>query len=106
MSAIVVFLVAVAVMLVCAVAVAVARLATALRGLRDVVQSTQQWLEPVVAELNEGGQVATLEMAQLQASIADLRRGGSHDGRGGSEPPSDALGAVDRRSGDTAGYTA
>jgi predicted PurR-regulated permease PerM len=106
MSAIVVFLVAVVIMLLCAVAVAVARLAKALGGLRDAVQRTQQWLEPVLAELNEGGQVASLEAAQLQASIADLRGAKVQDARGGLVSPGGDLGSGDRRSGDTSGYTA
>jgi hypothetical protein len=103
MGAIVVLLVAVAIMLLCAVGVAVMRLATALRGLRDAVRSTQQWLEPVLAELNEGSQVASLEVAQLQASVADLRGAWSPGGLASQDenPP-----AKPRRPADSSGYTA
>ncbi|HEX6254471.1 MAG TPA: hypothetical protein VFZ70_01545 [Euzebyales bacterium] len=106
MSAIVVLLVAVAVVLVFAVAVAVMRLVTALRRFGDAVQSTQRWLEPVLAELNEGGQVASLEAAQLQASIADLRGTRFHETRGGPAAPDTKRRSGGRRPGDASGYTA
>lgn len=72
MGAIVVLVVAIVVALLAAVAVVVLRLLTAVRGLRTAVESTQQWLQPVLDELNEAGQVTSLELAQLQASVADL----------------------------------
>lgn len=75
-GAIVVTLVAVAVMLVLGVVVAVVRLLGAVRQLRSAVLSAQRWLEPAITELGEAGQVASLELAQLQTSIEDLRSGG------------------------------
>jgi len=83
MGAIVVLVVAIAIMLLLAVVVAVLRVLTALRGLRSAVDSTQRWLRPVLDELNEAGQVTSLELAQLQASVADLtaqRRSGGQPG--------------------------
>jgi len=72
MGAIVILVVAIAIMLLLAVVVAVLRLLTAVRGLRSAVDSSQQWLQPVLTELSEAGQVTSLELAQLQASVADL----------------------------------
>jgi predicted PurR-regulated permease PerM len=72
MGAIVVLVVAIVIMLLLAVVVAVMRLLTAVRALRTAVDSSRQWLQPVLDELNEGEQVMSLELAQLQASVADL----------------------------------
>ena len=72
MDAIVVVLLAVAIMLVCAVVVGVVRLLGVLRQLRAAVDSTRQWLQPAITELTEASQVTTLELAQLQTSVADL----------------------------------
>ena len=72
MGAVVVLVVAIAIMLLLGVVVAVLRLLTAVRGLRSAVDSAQRWLQPALDELTEAGQVTSLELAQLQASVADL----------------------------------
>lgn len=77
MGAIVVALVAVSIMLVFgAVAVGV-RLVGSLRQLLAAVNDTQRLVQPAIVELGEAGQVASLELAQLQAGIANLQRSGS-----------------------------
>jgi cell shape-determining protein MreC len=81
MGAIVVLVVAIAIMLLLAVVVAVLRLLTAVRGLRTAVDSSRQWLQPVLDELNEAAQVTSLELAQLQASVADLNAQRGSGGR-------------------------
>lgn len=73
MGAIIVVVTAVVVMLVAGVVVAVVRLLGALRQLRSAVEHTQQWVQPVIDELTENSQVASLEAAQLQASVDELR---------------------------------
>ena len=86
MGAIVVLVVAIVIMLLLAVVVAVLRLLTAVRALRTTVDSSRQWLQPVLDELNEAGQVARLELVQLQARVADLtaqRRSGGRPGSAG-----------------------
>jgi predicted PurR-regulated permease PerM len=88
MGAIVVLVVAMAIMLLAAVVVGVLRLLSAVRDLRRAVNSTQQWLQPVLDELNEAGQVTSLELAQLQASVADLtaqRRSSGQPGSAGDD---------------------
>ncbi|HSJ43496.1 MAG TPA: hypothetical protein VK923_02290 [Euzebyales bacterium] len=88
MGAIVVLVVAVAIMLLAAVVVGVLRLLTAVGDLRLAVDNTQRWLQPVLDELNEAGQVASLELAQLQASVADLtaqRRSSAKPGSTGDD---------------------
>jgi predicted PurR-regulated permease PerM len=88
MGAVVTLVVAIAVMLLLAVPVAVLRLLTAVRGLRSAVDSSQQWLQPILDELSEAGQVTSLELAQLQASVADLsaqRRSGGQPGSAGGD---------------------
>ena len=82
MGAIVVTLVAVAIMLVLAVVVAVVRLARALGRLRRAVARSTERLEPVLTELNEAGQVTTVELAELQSSVQALTAGS------GPGPPS------------------
>lgn len=85
MDAIVVLVVAIVMMLLLAVVVAVLRLLTAVRALRTAVDSSRQWLQPVLDELNEAAQATSLELAQLQASVTDLtaqRRAGGPDPQG------------------------
>lgn len=72
MGAIVVVLFAVAIMLALAVVVAIVRLLGAWRHLRTAVDSTRQWLQPAISELTAAGQLTSLELAQLQASVSDL----------------------------------
>ncbi len=74
MGAVVVVLVAAVIMLVLGVVVAGARLVAALRRLGAVVEATQQRVQPAVNELSEAGQVANLELADLQARVDDLGR--------------------------------
>jgi predicted PurR-regulated permease PerM len=78
MDAVVITLVAVLFMLLAAVGVAAMRLFTAVRQLMAVLDSTRQRLEPIVTELQENGEIASLEAAQLQASVQAL--GARRDG--------------------------
>jgi predicted PurR-regulated permease PerM len=78
MGAVVVTLVAVALMLLAAIGVVIMRLAGAVRQLMAAVESTSERLKPIVTELQENGEIASLEAAQLQESIQALtsRRNG------------------------------
>jgi hypothetical protein len=76
---IVVVLVAVVVTLLAGVGVSVLRLRTALHGLRAVADSSAAKVGAVVDELKEAGRVTSLESAQLQADIAQLRAGRRDD---------------------------
>ena len=72
---IVVVLVAVVVMLLAGVVVSVLRLRTALQGLRDTADTSAATVRPIVDELTEGTQVTSVESAQLQVSVEQLRAG-------------------------------
>jgi predicted PurR-regulated permease PerM len=85
MGSIVVTVVAIAIALVLAVVVAIMRLMTAVQGLHGAVKNTQQWLQPVLDELDEAGQIVSLELAQLQANVADL----TAQRQSGAQPRSD-----------------
>jgi predicted PurR-regulated permease PerM len=78
MGAAVVTVVAIAIMLLAAVFVAALRLLAAVRQLTAALNGTRQQLEPVMAELRDNSEIAGLEAAQLQSSIAALgdRRNG------------------------------
>jgi predicted PurR-regulated permease PerM len=72
MGAIVVTLVAVVIVLVFGVVVAAGRLFRALSQLRTAVDRSNERIQPVITELNEAGQVTTIELTELQASVQDL----------------------------------
>jgi hypothetical protein len=78
MGAIVITLVAALLMLLAAIGVVIMRLVATVRQLMAALEATQQKLEPLVTELQENGEIASLEAAQLQASIEALtaRRNG------------------------------
>ena len=78
MGAAVVTVVAIVIMLIAGVFVTALRLLAAVRHLTAALNGTQGQLEPVMAELRENSEIASLEAAQLQSSIAALsaRRNG------------------------------
>jgi predicted PurR-regulated permease PerM len=75
MGAVVVTLVAVVIMLIAAVGVTVLRLMSAVRQMAAALDATRQRLEPIINELQENGEIAGLEAAQLQKSLEGLRSG-------------------------------
>lgn len=72
MGAAVVVVLTIVVMLLAGVAVITMRLVGAVRQLMATLERTRDALQPVTAELAENGEIAGLEVAQLQASIAAL----------------------------------
>ena len=78
MGVAVVTVVAIVIMLIAGVFVAALRLLAAVRQLTAALNGTQQRLDPALTELRENSEIAGLEAAQLQSSIAALgdRRNG------------------------------
>jgi predicted PurR-regulated permease PerM len=78
MGAVVIALVAMLFMLLAAIGVVVVRLVATVRQLIAALEITRRKLEPLVTELQENGEIASLEAAQLQASLEALstRRNG------------------------------
>ncbi|HSK90790.1 MAG TPA: hypothetical protein VK875_05715 [Euzebyales bacterium] len=72
MGAVVVALVAIGFMLLAGVFVAALRLVTVVRQLIAVLEGTRDRLEPMITELRENGEIASLEVSQLQSTIASL----------------------------------
>jgi predicted PurR-regulated permease PerM len=72
MGAAVVTVLAVVVMLLAGVTVVGLRLVAAVRQLLAALERTRDTLQPVATELKENGEIAGLEMAQLQASLEAL----------------------------------
>lgn len=75
MVVVLVLLVAILIMLLIGVVAMVQRLRTAVGGLRSGVEAEMERLQPLVTELNEAGQVTTIELEQLRASVDALDAG-------------------------------
>lgn len=72
---IVVVLVAVVCLLAAGVIVVGLRLRTALVGLREATERSAGTVQPIIDELTEAAAVTSVESAQLQASVEQLRAG-------------------------------
>ena len=73
MGAVITALVAVVIMLIAAVGVTAWRLIASVREVAAALDATRQRLEPIITELQENGEIASLEAAELQKSIETFK---------------------------------